>query len=197
MDVPGALVHRLFYPQVPAVMSAQRRGRVSAMPVVSYASISDSPPLLAVSCNPDGFTCKLAVGAKAFSLSVMPRSLMSSVERLAQVRGADVKDKLESVGLAHGSGTVLPVPVIEGAEAVLECQLRSNRQEGDHVLLVGLVKAAHASDAFSEFWDFSIYSPILYAGWRGGLTTYPPDKLRPGALRGRRAGRGRSRPSTG
>jgi len=44
---------------------------------------------------------------------------------------------------------------------------------GDHLLLVGAVKNAHASSAFTGFWDFAEYRPILYTGWRDGLTIFP------------------------
>ena len=173
MKVNPALLHRLFYPQVPAVLSAQLQGRVSAMPVVSYASVSDSPPLVVVGCNPASFTCKLAMRSGAFSLSLLDRSHLSSVERLATTSGTKVGDKLASVGLHHRKGVRLAVPVIEGAEATLECKVDSKLKLGDHVLLVGLVKAARSSGAFSDFWDFHKYRPILYAGWRDKMTTYP------------------------
>jgi flavin reductase (DIM6/NTAB) family NADH-FMN oxidoreductase RutF len=173
MRVDPKLIHRLFYPQVAAVLSAEFKGKVSAMPVVSYASVSDSPPLVAVACNPNGFTCKLAVKAKAFSLSMLDRAHLGAVETLATTSGAKVKDKLKAAGLDHGSGDRLPVPVIKGAEATLQCSLKSKVRLGDHVLLVGRVEAAYSKGAFSEFWDFRRYRPILYTGWKDRMTTYP------------------------
>jgi len=172
MDIDFKLIHRLFYPQVPAVLSATYLGRTSAMPVVSYASVSDSPPLVVIGCNPDAFTCKLALKAKTFSLSLVSSPQLKSVERLAQVRGSAVKDKLLKVGLRHHRGTKLPVPVLAKAEATLECRLQRSIKTGDHLLLVGRVIAAHASSSFSDFWDFGRYSPILYTGWKRGMTTY-------------------------
>ena len=173
LKVDPKLIHRLFYPQVPAVLSAEFKGKVSAMPVVSYASVSDSPPLVAVACNPNGFTCKLAVKAKAFSLSMLDRAHLGAVETLATTSGAKVKDKLKAAGLDHDSGDRLPVPVIKGAEATLECSLKSKVRLGDHLLLVGRVEAAYSKGAFSEFWDFRRYRPILYTGWKDRMTTYP------------------------
>jgi flavin reductase (DIM6/NTAB) family NADH-FMN oxidoreductase RutF len=172
MKVDAKLVHRLFYPQVPALLAARHRGRVSAMPVVSYASVSDSPPMVAVGCNPESFTCKLAVEAGSFSLSVLGRDGVRALEKLATTHGSEVKDKLAAAGLAHRKGRALGAPVVAGAVATLECKVRSKARLGDHVLLVGEVKAASASEAFSDFWDFRRYRPILYAGWRGGLKTY-------------------------
>jgi flavin reductase (DIM6/NTAB) family NADH-FMN oxidoreductase RutF len=173
LKVDPKLIHRLFYPQVPVVLSAAYRGRVSAMPVVSYAAVSDSPPLVTVGCNPDSFTCKLALKARTFSISLLGSPQLGAVERLAEVHGSSVKDKLRAAGLAHTRGTRLPVPVIGGSEATLECEVRRSVKTGDHLLLIGLVNAASASSAFSDFWDFRRYSPILYAGWKDGMTTFP------------------------
>jgi flavin reductase (DIM6/NTAB) family NADH-FMN oxidoreductase RutF len=173
MKVEDSLIHRLFYPQVPLVLAAQFGGRVSAMPVVSYASVSDKPPMIAVACSPRGYTCKLTLKARAFSLSILDRTQTNAVARLATLSGAKVKDKLKEAGLSHVDGKILSVPVIERSVATLECRLRESSRHGDHLLLVGTVKAAYASEAFAEFWDFGRYRPLLYAGWREGLTTYP------------------------
>jgi flavin reductase (DIM6/NTAB) family NADH-FMN oxidoreductase RutF len=154
-------------------MSAKRGKRVSAMPVVSYSSVSDKPPMVAVSCNPLGFTCKLAIGAGSFSLCFLDRGGADAIARLATISGAKVGDKLSEAGLKYALGKALRVPVLDSAVATLECRLKSKHKYGDHVLLVGRVDAAYATDAFGEFWDFSRYAPLLYTGWRDGLTTYP------------------------
>lgn len=172
VKVEPTLIHRLFYPQVPLVLAASAGGRVSAMPVVSYASVSESPPMVAVSCNPESFTCKLAVKAGSFSLSLLDADRTSDVARLATVSGRKTKDKLQAVGVRYSRGSLTGAPVIEGAEATLELAIKTKRAFGDHLLLVGDVKSATASTAFSDSWDFRQYSPILYSGWRDGMTTY-------------------------
>jgi flavin reductase (DIM6/NTAB) family NADH-FMN oxidoreductase RutF len=173
LKVNPSLIHRLFYPQVPLVMSCQYRGRISAMPVVSYASVSDSPPMVAVACNPEGFTCKLAQKAGSFSLSLLDRGHLNAMARLASVSGATVKDKLSDAGLKHESGAALKVPIIRGSQATLECELKFKKRTGDHLLLVALVRAARATRGFTDSWDYKQYEPILYTGWRDGMTTFP------------------------
>ena len=173
MNVAPSLVHRLFYPQVPAVLAAMAGRRVSAMPVVSYTSVSDDPPMVAVSSLPSHYTCRLAVEAGSFSLCVLDRDHAGAIARLASVSGAKVEDKLSDAGLKYSKGEKLKVPVIRGAAAVLECSLAEKRKFGDHLLLVGRVRAARASGAFDGFWDFARYRPLLYTGWREGLTTLP------------------------
>jgi flavin reductase (DIM6/NTAB) family NADH-FMN oxidoreductase RutF len=172
MKVEPSLIHRLFYPQVPLVLAAQYRGRVSAMPVVSYLSTSDSPPLIGVACKPEGFTCKLALKARSFSLSLLDRGHAGEMSRLATVSGARVKDKLSEVGLSHSPGKAAKVPVLKEAVATIECRLRSSPKSGDHVILIGRAVAAYASEAFTDSWDYGKYKPMLYTGWKGGLTLY-------------------------
>ena len=173
MDVPPSMIHRLFYPQVPLVMAAKAGLRVSAMPVVSYLSVSEDPPMVAVACAPRGFTCRLARRARCFSLSVVGRENASVLSKLATASGVRVKDKLAEAGLRHSEGKRLGVPVLEAALATLECRLLAARRIGDHQLLVARVEAARATDAFSGFWDYRRYSPVLYAGWQGRLAEYP------------------------
>ena len=173
MKVDPSLIHRLFYPQVPAVLSAMVGKRVSAMPVVSYTSVSDSPPMVAVSSVPSHYTCKLVLEAECFSLCILDRDNAGAIARLASVSGSKVEDKLADAGLKYSRGEKLKVPVILGSAAALECSLAAKRRYGDHMLLVGEVKSARATDAFDGFWDFARYRPLLYTGWREGLTTLP------------------------
>ena len=173
MKVDPSLIHRLFYPQVPAVLSAMAGKRVSAMPVVSYTSVSDSPPMIAVSSVPSHYTCKLVLEAGCFSLCILDRDHAGAIARLGSVSGSKVEDKLADAELKYTRGDKVKVPVILGASATLECSLIAKRRFGDHLLLVGGVRAARATVAFDGFWDFARYKPLLYTGWRDGLTTLP------------------------
>lgn len=172
LKVEFSKLHRLFYPQVPLVLCAQFRDRVSAMPVVAYVSLSESPPLLGVACNPLAFTYKLSAKARAFSLCLLDEKDLRAFERLATVSGAKVRDKLKEVGLSHTKGTKVNAPVITSSVGTIECSLVSKRKLGDHILLVGRAEACYASSDFSDFWAYKEYSPILYTGWRGGMSTY-------------------------
>jgi flavin reductase (DIM6/NTAB) family NADH-FMN oxidoreductase RutF len=169
-EINPSKVHRFFYPDVPAILCASHSDRVSAMPVVSYASISEDPPLVAVSCNPGATTYRTVMKSRLFSLCFLDRSRASAVEYLATHSGRTTRDKLLDAGLEHGRGLRLDVPIIENCVASLECTLSAKRKFGDHVLIVGTVEAALASDDFDEYWRFVDYRPILYTGWQGKLT---------------------------
>jgi flavin reductase (DIM6/NTAB) family NADH-FMN oxidoreductase RutF len=145
------------------------------MPVVAYVPISDSPPLLGVACSPLAFTFKLAVKARAFSLCLLDRKYLGAMECLAKVSGAKVIDKLAEIGIKYSKGRKVGAPMIGDAAAAIECSLFTKMRLGDHVFLVGKVVASRAVADFTDFWTFKEYRPILYTGWRRGMTTYSED----------------------
>jgi flavin reductase (DIM6/NTAB) family NADH-FMN oxidoreductase RutF len=167
-----ALVHRLFYPAVPALLCASAGERVSAMPVASYLSISSSPPLVGVACSVGGFTMRLASSSRAFSLCILDKAFVGKMSLLASSSGRLVGDKLAAVGLKHRPGRKVKAPVVSGSVAALECALQSRRRLGDHYLLIGRVEAAYASQDFREYWRYREYEPILYTGWIHGMRTF-------------------------
>ena len=178
MRVPAERIHRLAYPQVPLIMAASARGRVSAMPVSSYMFISSDPPLLGVACDPQAYTYGLASKAGAFSLCVVDRKWAKEMEVLARTSGRGVSDKLAAAGLKHHAGPKLGVPILDESAAALECRVQSRKRLGDHTFVVAQVEAAEARGAFSEFWNFQKYDPILYTGWQGGLKLYQAGPAR-------------------
>jgi flavin reductase (DIM6/NTAB) family NADH-FMN oxidoreductase RutF len=172
---PGK-AYRLFYPQVPALLCARMGREVSAMPVVSYAHLSESPPLMGVSCGSMTRTLRLCTGSGAFSLCLLGKESAAAVAELAAPSREGVADKISAAGLEWREGKAVHAPVIEGAAAVVECTVESSVKTGDHVLLVGRIAGAGASPDFQEYWRFRDYEPILYTGWVGGLTTFPPSR---------------------
>ncbi len=153
-------------------MASAEGSTISAMPVVSFAMLSESPPLVGISSALSHYTLKSVANSKAFSLTWLDRSFSKALEILAASPGRPGMDKLLLAGLSHHPGQKLKVPVPDAASAVLECKLVGKRKFGDHVLLVGLVVVAYASEDFEDYWLFREYTPILYTGWHDGLGTY-------------------------
>jgi flavin reductase (DIM6/NTAB) family NADH-FMN oxidoreductase RutF len=52
-DVDPAKVHRLFYPQVPVVVTVEHTRRIGAMPAIWCMPLSFNPPLIEVSVAPE------------------------------------------------------------------------------------------------------------------------------------------------
>ena len=154
------------------MLSAQNGATVSAMPVVSYAALSERPPLVGVSCAKDSFTLKVAFQSKSFSLCLLGKEHVDAFTRLASAKGSRDADKLAEAGLRHRNGRKLDVPVIIGSAAAIECSLIKSLTLGDHVFLVGKIERASASPDFRGYWRFASYHPMLYAGWREGMNLY-------------------------
>jgi len=170
-EVQKGKFYRFFYPSVPAILSSSHGRTVSAMPVVSFTSLSESPPIVGVSSSRSHRTYKTALASRRFSLCWLDLKESRAVEQLALHSGTEFRDKLSAAGLKHHRGRSLDVPVIDSAVAVLECSLVKTMRFGDHSFLVGNVLDAYATDDFREYWEFRTYQPILYTGWRGGLST--------------------------
>lgn len=142
------------------------------MPVVSYSALSAKPPLFGVSCSKDSFTLGIASASGAFSLCLLGEEYAGPMATLASGTGRKGADKLAEAGLGHRKGSRLGAPIIAGSAAALECSLQRSLTMGDHVLLVGKIEAALATGDFRGYWRFKSYHPLLYTGWRGGLSLY-------------------------
>ena len=142
------------------------------MPVISYSSLSEEPPLLGVSCSKGSFTLKVVTESRAFSICLVDERQLHSVSVLASRKGRPGTDKLADAGLKHRRGKKLGAPVILGTAAALECSLKRSISLGDHVLLIGRIESALASADFREYWRFDSYRPLLYSGWQNGMRLY-------------------------
>lgn len=171
-SIEPSIAYRLLYPDVPAIVCSSYNRTVSAMPAVSIISLSQSPPLIGVSCSPMHSTFMTIKNSRCFSLCFLDKSYSKYVESLATYRGKRSEDKLALVGLSHHTGKRVNSPVIDVSSAVIECSLIRKMRFGDHFLLIGKIETAYATQDFKEYWEFKSYKPILYTGWRNGLRTY-------------------------
>lgn len=160
------------------MLAAQWGKTVAAMPVVSYSALSGRPPLFGVACAKGSFTLRTISLARRFSVCLLDEERVLAVTKLASGHGAEGIDKLASAGLRHRKGTKLGAPVILGSVASLECSLQKSLRTGDHVLLIGRIEEALASEDFRGYWRFWSYRPMLYSGWKRGVTLYQPINRR-------------------
>ena len=162
--VDPAKVRRLFYPQVSVVVAVKSDGRIGAMPAIWCMPLSFNPPLIGIALAPEHETCKMIKKARGFTVNWLDYSHAREVGELGEISGRDFADKLAAVKLRTVKGKVNPQPLIREASAVLECQVREEHRTGTHELVIGEVLEAHASAHFRDYWDFSKYEPLLYAG---------------------------------
>ncbi len=163
-DVEPAKIHRLFYPQVPVVITAEFQGHIGGMPAIWCMPLSFTPPLVGVAIAPEHATYEMLIGAQAFGVNWLNFSFARQVGELGEESGEGVRDKLSAAGLSFVKGSLTGQPMIRDAEGILECRIHERHRIGTHELVVGEVVAASATENFTEYWDFSKYKPILYAG---------------------------------
>jgi flavin reductase (DIM6/NTAB) family NADH-FMN oxidoreductase RutF len=169
-------IHRLFYPSVPAILCASLGEIKSGMPVVSYAALSEEPPLLGVSCFPESNTYRIATKTGCFSICILDRKYVRSVEFLGRHTGKNIKDKISEAKLTPKKAERIESYVIEESSAIIECIKVKTIRTGDHRLLIGKVVYCYATEDFEEYWDFKKYRPILYTGMKDGFTLYENDQ---------------------
>jgi len=167
-EVDLAKVHRLFYPQVPIVVTAEFDGRIGDMPAIWCMPLSFTPPVVGVAVSPDHETHRIIVEARAFGMNWLNFSYAGKVGSLGETSGKDFANKLSAVGFTVAKGEKTTQPLIREASGVLECRLFEQHRTGTHELLIGEVLAASAHDSFNDYWDLSEYNPMLYAGTVNG-----------------------------
>jgi flavin reductase (DIM6/NTAB) family NADH-FMN oxidoreductase RutF len=163
-DVDPARIHRLFYPQVPVVISAEYGGSIGGMPAIWCMPLSFSPPLVGVAIAPEHETYRIISCARAFGMNWLDFSYARQVGELGETSAKALKNKLAAAGFTVTKGEKTSQPLIKEASAVLECQLTETHRTGTHELLIGEVITAFANDDFHDYWDFSKYNALLYAG---------------------------------
>ena len=162
--VEPAKIHRMFYPQVPVVITTEFQGHIGGMPAIWCMPLSFNPPLIGVAIAPEHATYKMLIGAQAFGVNWLNFSLAKQVGDLGETSAEGIRDKLSAAGLTTVKGKLTGQPVILDAEGFLECRLHERHRIGTHELVVGEVVAASAAESFTDYWDFSKYNPMLYAG---------------------------------
>jgi flavin reductase (DIM6/NTAB) family NADH-FMN oxidoreductase RutF len=169
LAVPQELVYRLFYPQIPLIISAKFRGIIAAMPAVSCMSVSNAPPVIAVSVGRSLRTDLVMKKAKNFALSWVDFRYREIVKLLSMP--GKKTNKLKEVGVPYMN--LLGTPVPRAAIAYAICEKKKVIEVGDHDLFMGRVIGSMASLDFDEYWKFSEYRPILYRGsaFRSPFTT--------------------------
>jgi flavin reductase (DIM6/NTAB) family NADH-FMN oxidoreductase RutF len=162
--VDAAKVHRLFYPQVPVVVTVESKGRVGAMPAIWCMPLSFKPPLVGIAIAPEHETYKMILETQVFAINWLDYSHADQVGELGETSGKDFMEKLAAVGLTAVKGGEISQPLIQEASAALECRIRESHRTGTHELIVAEVLGAYAANRFGDYWDFSQYNPLLYAG---------------------------------
>jgi len=128
-----------------AVITTEIDGTPQGMTVNSLTSLSVHPPLL-LACLTDGTRTAAAVIARgAFVVNVLTRNQRHLSDRFAK-HGRQHFEQLATV-LSHGG-----IPTLPGCAGHIECDVAAVHSGGDHLIVVGRVRACRAAPA----------SPLLF-----------------------------------
>ncbi len=159
------VAERLLYPVVPAVITAEHRGRLGAMVAAWWMQVSFTPFMVAVAIAPERYTYKLVRGSGVFGLNLLGAEHLEKLSLLGDVSARFMRDKVERSGLRVVRGEALGAPLIAEAAAALEARVWRVYEAGDHDIFVGEVAAAYASEDFADgMWRLERYRPIMYLG---------------------------------
>jgi flavin reductase ActVB len=131
-----------------AVVMARERGTnaVIGLTVSSFVTLSFDPPLVMFAIQHDANSYPAIVASKSFGVSLLCAAQTDVARRFA-IKGAD-----KITGTHCETGRALPVPLIAGSLAQIECLTNQIFISGDHAIVVGLVEAARTQEG----------EPLLY-----------------------------------
>jgi len=133
-----------------SVVTAEANGTPQGMTVSAFASVSLEPPQVLV-CIEQGTRTHDAISQSgAFAVSILNENQQEHSERFAGQRG-DEADRFTGVA-THTAST--GAPVLDEANAYLDCRVDSAHDTGTHTIFVGLVEASGVSE--------SAHRPLLY-----------------------------------
>ncbi len=119
-------------------------GRRNLMTHTWAMQVSVQPKLLAVAVRDDALTCELVRLSRVFSLCFLKREDRSVVRAFTKPAVEGPEPGMLG-GVAVTTGTT-GAPLVSGAAAWLECEVRQEFEMGDHTLFVGEVVDCAAAD---------------------------------------------------
>lgn len=120
------------------IVAAQYQGHPVGMTCQSFFSVSINPPLVAVSVAKTSTTYPLIRSVGSMTINVLARDQLDVSNAFAK-SGTD-----KWAGVSWQPGQVLHHPVIDGVVASLECDLESETEAGDHLVIIARVRHLRA-----------------------------------------------------
>lgn len=140
------------------IVTASAGERRNGLTAAWVTQASQKPPMLVVSIAPARYTLELIREARSFGVNIMAEERRGiELGRLFGLKSGRKVDKLTQVDWEPG--TELGVPLLREATVGMECKLVDEFPAGDHLLVVGEVKATTVrSDdetltyRFNDYW---------------------------------------------
>jgi len=135
------------------IVTAAAGDRIHGMTVSAFSSVSLDPPLVLVCADKTSNTLEVIEAGGCFAVHVLGAGQEALSNRFASKK--DEHRRFEGVEWTPGA---TGAPLLAGALATLDCRVVAAHDTGDHVIYVGAVESADASDG----------APLVYfqAGYR-------------------------------
>jgi flavin reductase (DIM6/NTAB) family NADH-FMN oxidoreductase RutF len=127
-------------------------GTPHGMTVSAFSSLSLDPPLVLVCIANEATMAPLMARTHSFAVNI----LSAGQEAVSRRFAGKFDDRFAGIGYHDGE---LGDPVLEDVLAWMQCRIVARHDAGDHVIVVGQVEQAGATDG----------KPLLY--YRGGYAT--------------------------
>lgn len=124
---------------ITVVTSIDNEDRLHGMTVSAFCSVSMDPPLVLVSVSKETGSHHSIAEGKKFVVNI----LSENQEYISALFAAPVPDKFSQTEHTVSKNGL---PMIHGALANLECDLRYSYDGGDHTIYVGEIENVHLED---------------------------------------------------
>lgn len=141
-----------------AIITMEMEGQRAAVTVNSFASVSLDPPLILWSIAYTSRSYSLFKSGSRFAVNI----LASSQIDISKHFSSKIEDKFADVAWATGE---FGSPLLDGCLAHFECEIYSQVEGGDHLILIGLVRRASRFEG----------EPLLFAKGQYSVADSHPD----------------------
>ena len=162
-DVNSEDIPYLLHPyQATLVTTVGEDGKPNILAVAWITPVTVNPPHLAMSLRPQRHSYKLLTETREFVVNIPDFNLAKQVVFCGRRSGRDY-DKFKETRLTPVKARKISAPIIKECIAHLECKLEKTIKIGEHILCIGKVMAAYASQKYyKRHYDLRQHQPLLH-----------------------------------
>lgn len=175
-DVVTEDIPYLLHPyQATLVTTLGKDGKPNVMAVAWIIPVSVNPPYLAMTLRPQRHSYKLLTETQEFVVNIPDFNLAEQVVFCGRRSGRD-HNKFKETRLTPMKARKIATPIIKECIAHLECKLEKVIEIKDHILCIGKVIVAYASNkCYRRLYDLSQHEPLLHL--RGNIFSTTTRKV--------------------
>lgn len=168
MKVKPENFYEILSPRCTVLISTiDKESRPNAAPFSFITPVSSNPPLVLFAAAPQRHTLANVRETEEFVLNMVPEQLLDNLWICSKAFPKGVSEIGES-GLTERKSAIVKTPGIKECLGWIECQLRFEREAGDHILVVGEVVNVECRDEFLRQGQFDVSraKPIMHIAGR-------------------------------